>query len=68
MKWLLLNQLSVSMSLTNCVESVLEELVSSELQLAQVLVSDTDLHRIGILQAHFLTSYNQRKNYVEQCS
>jgi len=39
MFWHLLNQFYVNISLTDSVVSVLEEVVSSELQLVQVLVS-----------------------------
>ncbi len=39
LRWLLLNQLSVNLELEDCKTSVLEEVVSSEAQLVQVLVS-----------------------------
>ncbi len=58
MKWLLLNQHFVSMSLTNCVDCVLEEALSSDLQLAQVLVSDMDYSKTGILPARPIRVYN----------
>jgi len=59
MDWLLLNQLCVPMQGTNSNSCVLEEVISSELQLVQVLVSGRMSFKTMISLAHSLTWFNQ---------
>ncbi len=67
MIWLLLNQHFVNLDNIDCVNFALEEAVSSELQLVQVLVSALVLPKIGILRVHSQTSYNLPNKVEEQC-
>ncbi len=57
MKWHLLNQLCVSLGPLNLDDSVLEEVVSSELQLVTLLASVMDYLRIT--SSDYQESYNQ---------
>ncbi len=59
MLWHLLNQLYVNLDLDNSSVCVLEEVVSSEVQLAQLLVSGTISHKTMISHIHGHLCYNQ---------
>ncbi len=58
MQWHLLNQLCVNLDFVNSKISVFEEVVSSELQLVQLLVSGMASHQTMSLE-HRLVDYNQ---------
>ncbi len=58
MQWHLLNQLFVNSDYENSKISVLEEVVSSEQQLVQLLVSGTESRQTMSLE-HRLVDYNQ---------
>jgi len=60
MKWLLLNQHYVNLEFLNCRMSVLEEVVSSEQQLVQLLVSGLVSHQTMILHGPGLVCCNQK--------
>ncbi len=59
MKWHLLNQLYVNLGPTNLEACVLEEVVSSDLQLVQLLASVMALVRTMTSQDHGHLCYNQ---------
>jgi len=60
MKWLLLNQLYASIFPTSSEISVLEEVISSELQLVQVLVSGQVSSRTMSSLFHGLLCFSQK--------